>query len=85
MCSRRPHLFCNESCAQSECEAAGKGAAESWYWRAENYSSHPYECCNKTALPLVVGATAAAHGGAIKPWVANLYAREQETPRIYIT
>ena len=71
--TRGPHLFCNETCAQSECEAAGKGATESWYWRPENYSSHPYECCNKTVSPLVAGATAAvAHDGSIKPWVANL-------------
>ena len=67
--TRGPHLFCNETCAQSECEAAGKGAKESWYWRRENYSSHPYECCNRTVPPLVV---AAAVHGAIKPWVANL-------------
>eukprot|EP00039_Didymoeca_costata_P014603 m.237650 g.237650 ORF g.237650 m.237650 type:complete len:435 (+) comp16057_c0_seq35:117-1421(+) len=36
---RGTNLTCNESCAQAECAKA------KMYWKPENYSSHPYECC----------------------------------------
>jgi outer membrane protein assembly factor BamB len=42
-----PH-HCNETCARKECEDAGAKPGESWHWKAENYSEHPYECCNVT-------------------------------------
>ena len=44
-------LSCNVSCAQAECAAAGAKNGESWYWKPENYSEHPYECCNKYVHP----------------------------------
>jgi hypothetical protein len=49
--NRGAGLSCNSSCAEAECLAAGKLPGESWSWRPENYSSHPYECCNKTVPP----------------------------------
>ena len=38
-------LVCNTSCAEAECTAD-----PNWYWRPENYSRHPFECCNRTAM-----------------------------------
>ena len=38
---RGPVEYCNQQCAMKECANAGM------YWKPENYSIHPYECCVK--------------------------------------
>lgn len=38
---RGPGLYCNQECAKKECKTAGM------YWKPENYSIHPYECCSQ--------------------------------------
>ena len=42
---------CNVTCAMAECNAAGKKAGATWWWKPEDYSKHKYECCNKTIPP----------------------------------
>ena len=56
---------CNEACAKKECEDAGAKPGESWYWKAENYSQHPYECYNKTVVA----------GWRRRPSIADIMAR----------
>lgn len=37
--NRGAGAYCDLACAQSECAAAGM------VWKPENYTVHPYECC----------------------------------------
>jgi hypothetical protein len=39
---RGPDAVCNKACAEAEC-AADPGM----FWKPENYSIHPYECCRR--------------------------------------
>ena len=53
---RDPGVKCDVSCAEAECAAA------SMFWRPENYTTHPYECCLKPTPPISPSSPIPARG-----------------------
>jgi hypothetical protein len=53
-CCSGEHNGHSEADARAECEAAAKQPGESWYWKPEDYSHNPFECCSKVGAAVAV-------------------------------